>query len=116
MPGKTKSQQSRDTKRKLGPLEIVNAILDSSRRTSALQTNAAARRHYGDETRKSEITPESLFSFIHHEEFKIELNRDFLISAMFDQAEKVTLAVATMDWMVVHASEGSSFITAGVCS
>jgi uncharacterized protein len=29
MPRKTNSQQSRDTKRKLGPLEIVNAILDN---------------------------------------------------------------------------------------
>lgn len=57
------------------------------------------------------ITPESLFKFIHDKKFTVEMNRDFVIGAMMDQADKATLPVAMMDWMVVHADSGSAFIT-----
>lgn len=69
------------------------------------------RQHDKEKGQKSEITPESMFKFIHNEEFRMEMNRDFVISAMLDQAEKVTLDVAMMDWMVVHADKRTGFIT-----
>lgn len=71
-------------------------------------------RQYGEkkeENTESKITPESMFEFIHKEQFKLKMNRDFVISAMLEQAEKVTMDVAMMDWMVVHADKLTAFIT-----
>jgi len=64
-----------------------------------------------EEKNEGQITPESLFKFIQNEKFKIKMSRDFVISAMLEQAEKATFEVAMMDWMVVHADKGSAFIT-----
>jgi hypothetical protein len=74
---------------------------------------AAAKllRQHGHKKGATEITPESMFKFIRNEEFKVEMNRDFVVGAMLDQAEKATLEVAMMDWMVVHAALGSAFVT-----
>lgn len=63
------------------------------------------------ENTESKITPESMFEFIHKEQFKLKMNRDFVISAMLEQAEKVTMDVAMMDWMVAHTDKRTAFIT-----
>jgi Protein of unknown function (DUF4238) len=76
-----------------------------------VEAAAQLLQQYGKEGDASGITPESMFKFIHEEKFKLKMNRDFVISAMLDQAEKATLEVAMMDWMVVHPDSRSAFIT-----
>ena len=96
---------------------VVNEIADAAAKhvvKHAIPTVAAAGelvREHSNKTGGKEITPESMFQFIHDEKFKMVMNRDFVISAMLDQAQKVTLDVAMMDWLVVHVDERSAFIT-----
>ncbi len=70
-------------------------------------------RHHKDKQEDSEdkITPESLFEFINDEKFKLKMDRNFVIGAMLEQAQKVTFDVAMMDWLVIHAHPSTSFIT-----
>ncbi len=96
---------------------VVNEVADAAAKhivKHAVPTVEAAGelvRQHGEKTGAKEITPESMFKFIHDEKFKMVTNRNFVISAMLDQAQKATLDVAMMDWMVVHADKSSAFIT-----
>ena len=93
--------------------QIADAAAKHLVKHSVPTVEAAAQfiRQHSKEGDASGITPESMFKFIHDEEFKLKMNRDFVISAMLEQAEKVTMDVAMMDWMVVHADKRSAFIT-----
>jgi hypothetical protein len=75
--------------------------------------DAAGRlvRLYSEKTGENQISAKSMFDFIHNEKFRIQLSRNTVISAMLDQAQKVTFEVAMMDWVVVHAHPSSAFIT-----
>lgn len=66
---------------------------------------------YGNKAGQVEITAESMFKFIHNEEFSVEMTRDFVIGRMLDLAQRVCIEVAMMDWIVVHCEEPSAFIT-----
>lgn len=96
---------------------VVNEMADAAAKQivkHAIPTVEAAGelvRQHSQKTENEEITPESMFEFIHDEKFKMVMNRDFVISAMLDQAEKVTLEIAMMDWLVVHTDRRSAFIT-----
>ena len=96
---------------------VVNEIADAAAKhivKHAIPTVEAAGQlvhQHGEKTKKQEISPESMFEFIHQEKFKMVMNRNFVIGAMLDQAQKVTLEVAMMDWMVVHADKRSAFVT-----
>jgi Protein of unknown function (DUF4238) len=96
---------------------VVNEIADAAAKhivKHAIPTVEAAGqlvRQYSAKTGTKEISPESMFEFIQDEKFKMAMNRDFVIGAMLDQAHKVTLEVAMMDWMIVHADKRTAFIT-----
>jgi hypothetical protein len=79
--------------------------------TPTVEAAAGLLREYGRDSGASGITPESMFKFIQNEEFRVEMNRNFVINAMIDQVQKITLNVALMGWMVIHADRRSAFIT-----
>ena len=95
----------------------VNQIADAAAKhlvkhaVPTVEAAAELLRQHGKGKEEHGISPESMFEFIHNEEFKLEMDRDFMIGAMLDQALKITLDVALMDWMVVHADRRTSFIT-----
>ena len=97
--------------------EEVRQIVDSTTKhlvkhmIPSEEAAAGLLREYQKETGESEITPESLLKFIQNEEFALTTNRDFVIKAMLEKAEKVTLELACMDWLVVHSHESTALIT-----
>jgi hypothetical protein len=96
---------------------VVNEIADSAAKhivKYATPTVAAAGdlvRAHNKKTGSKEISAESMYAFIHDEKFKMVMGRNFVIGTMLETAQKVTLEVAMMDWMVVHADERTAFIT-----
>jgi hypothetical protein len=69
-------------------------------------------RRYSEETGEQRISAESMFKFIHEEgQFKVEMPRNTVITAMLDQVQRVSFDVAMMDWLVVHAHPKTAFIT-----
>jgi hypothetical protein len=80
----------------------------------AVPTLAAAAellKQHREGNKPADITPESMFDFIHKEKFSVKMKRNFAIDSMLGLALKSTLEVAMMDWLVVHANTQTSFIT-----
>lgn len=61
--------------------------------------------------KKSDVTAESMYKFIHEEQFSMKGSRNNTISLMLDQTSRASKDIALMDWVVVHAVRGCSFIT-----
>ena len=57
------------------------------------------------------ITPESMFKFIHEEQFYMKGHRNNTIRTMLDHTMKITKELAFMDWVIAHAAECAAFIT-----
>ena len=93
--------------------ETADAVLKETIKHACPTVEAAEAlaRQYGGNTDNPDISGESLFKFIHEEQFKVVTPRNNVLIAMLDLAEKVTFEVAMMDWMVVHAHPETSFIT-----
>ena len=68
-------------------------------------------KQYGEKAGETKLTAKSMFEFIHHDKFRIQVHRNTVISALLDLAQKVTSEVAMMDWVVVHTHPSSAFIT-----
>jgi len=93
--------------------EIADAAAKHIIKYAIPNVDAAGKlvRQYGEKTGENQITAESMFDFIHKEKFELKANRNTVISAMLDLAQKVTFEVAMMDWLVVHAHPSSAFVT-----
>ena len=57
------------------------------------------------------ITAESMFKFIHEEKYSVKGSRNHMISLMLDLTQRASMELAMMDWVVVHANQGCSFVT-----
>ena len=68
-------------------------------------------KRHSEKSGGEKISAESMFKFIHDEQFKMELNRNTVIGLMLESVQNVSFEVAMMDWLVVHAHPKTSFIT-----
>jgi hypothetical protein len=59
----------------------------------------------------SSVTPESMFRFIHEEQFQMKASREYTISTMLDQSQRFYKELALMNWFVAHTDGHASFIT-----
>ena len=87
----------------------AGAKLLMKRMIPSVEAAAAHLRRYGKKGKG--LTPESIFAFIHNEEYEAKGDRNTAIDAMFEMTERSTMALACMDWMVAHADERTSFIS-----
>ena len=76
-----------------------------------IPTVEAAEQFFRCKEKGDGVTAESMFDFIHEEKFVMKGNRNNTISLMLDQVGRLSKCIALMDWVVVHAAEGCSFIT-----
>ena len=76
-----------------------------------IPTVEAAEQVFNCKERTDGITAESMFDFIHQEQFNIKGSRNNTIVMMLDLASKGSKDIALMDWVIVHAAKGCSFIT-----
>lgn len=74
-------------------------------------TVEAAETVFDCKERSDGIAAESMFKFIHEEQFTVQGCRNNTISLMLDQASRGSKDIALMDWVIVHAAKGCSFIT-----
>lgn len=90
--------------------EIGDAVHKSLAKDMIPTVEAAAellRRSGKDQS----VTPESVFRFVHEEQFQMKAPRDFTLNAMLDQSARFYRHIAMMDWVVVHTDGHSSFVT-----
>jgi len=71
----------------------------------------AAESVFGCNKKNDGATAEDMYKFIHEEQFTVKGNRNNTISLMLNLARRGSVDIALMDWVVVHAAKGCSFIT-----
>jgi hypothetical protein len=95
--------------REMEQVADCTAKLLMKRMFPTVEAVVAGLRRYGK--KGEDLTPESMFEFIHKEQFQMKGNRNVTVHAMLDLTEKFTLEFACMDWSIVHVYERSAFIT-----